>query len=396
MRTVPLSLGIITARPGVLAENAYWVDAGLGRLVDALASHFAHTTLALSLASERHALLDHRLALPASDVVPLPPMPSLVQGFWQWRASMRVIREVERRSDVLLVQLPFAAPIALAGSRRARVYQVCADIKSIVGGSSYYVGPRGVAARMTASLVDHWQRHLAHSNGARSVTHGQDLLHAMRIVRGRSVVSSSLREDEIASVPRQRPRDDAFHVLFVGYLRHEKGIDTLIDAFERLLDRVPHAELDIVGAKNIVDHGTEQDVQRALGHLGQRTRVTFHGGANFGAGLFQHYADADVLVVPSRSEGTPRVLVEARAFGCPVIATRVGGIPSSIEDGIDGLLVAPDAPETLAQAMERVALDPDLRARLVTGGLARAKSTTVEHFAAAIAEELIIAAQDAA
>jgi glycosyltransferase involved in cell wall biosynthesis len=92
-------------------------------------------------------------------------------------------------------------------------------------------------------------------------------------------------------------------------------------------------------------------------------------------------------VVPSRSEGTPRVLVEARSFGCPVVATRVGGIPTSVEDGVDGLLVPPDDPGALADALARLADDGELRARLVAGGLARARRTTVDAFAQTMIDE---------
>src|SRR5262249_26137255 len=149
-----------------------------------------------------------------------------------------------------------------------------------------------------------------------------------------------------------------FRVLFVGYLRPEKGVDTLVDAFERLLAAGVDAELQVVGARDAAEHGVTADLLARLAELS--SRVLWSGHLPVGPPLFQAFADADVAVVPSRSEGTPRVLVEARAFGCPVIGTRVGGIPTSIDDGSDGLLVPPDDASALAAALLRLATDQPL------------------------------------
>ena len=86
--------------------------------------------------------------------------------------------------------------------------------------------------------------------------------------------------------------------------------------------------------------------------------------------LFELYRSHDVFVLPSLSEGTPRTLVEARAFGCPVVATRVGGIPSSVQHGVNGLLVPPNDSQGLASAVERVLSEEPLRLKLIAEGLA--------------------------
>ena len=80
---------------------------------------------------------------------------------------------------------------------------------------------------------------------------------------------------------------------------------------------------------------------------------------------------ADVLVLPSRSEGRPNVVLEAQACGLPVVATRVGGTPELVKDGDSGLLVEPDDPEALARAVGRLAGDAALRQRLGRNGWRR-------------------------
>ncbi len=105
-------------------------------------------------------------------------------------------------------------------------------------------------------------------------------------------------------------------------------------------------------------------------------------------------APTNSITLPSLSEGTPRTLVEARAFGCPVVATRVGGIPSSVEDGVNGLLVEPNDSAGLAAAIERVLTDEPLRQRLVAAGLAGSNEQTLEYFTGQLVEELdLLAAQ---
>jgi glycogen(starch) synthase len=155
------------------------------------------------------------------------------------------------------------------------------------------------------------------------------------------------------------------------------------------LNGIPNAELEVVAGRDEAGRGMAAGFASALAALERKGTVRFLGHRNFGPDLFQCFADADVLVVPSRTEGTPRVLVEARAFGCPVIGTSVGGIPTSITDGVDGLLVPPEDSAALAEAILRLAQDRQLREQLITAGYATAHRSTVEAFAAGLAEEVV-------
>jgi glycosyltransferase involved in cell wall biosynthesis len=299
-----------------------------------------------------------------------------------------VIREVERHSDALIVQLPFPAPLALLNGRRPRVYHVCADIYGMARASNYYRGYKRLPAVLAGGTIDQIQRRLLHARDARVVTNGSELLEHYGQPPGRAVVSTTILDREILSVPRRRPADAPFRVLYVGYLRLAKGIDLLIEAFDQVLDQVPDAELVIAGPIDVVEHGLAEYLEQRLAHLAKKGSVQRVGHLKFGPELFQHYADADVLALPSRSEGTPRVLIEARAFGCPVIGSRVGGIPTSIDDGVDGLLVPSEDIGALRDAILRLARDRAYREQLVAGGVRRARSSTVESFARVLAEEI--------
>jgi len=257
--------------------------------------------------------------------------------------------------------------------------------------STWYSGLRRPPALAMGHFVDRLQQRLLTAPNTRAVTHGEHLREHYGQPPGRALVSSSVLEREILSVSRQRPAEAPFRVLFVGYLRHEKGIDVMIDAFRLLLEHQPEAELHIVGGRELLDRGMSAMLNSAIDDLRSRGRISFLGHKNFGDDLFRCYADADVLALPSRNEGTPRVLVEARALGCPVVASAVGGIPTSVDDGRDGLLVPVGDPLALAAALRRIAEDLPLRQRLVEGGLQRARQTTVECMADALLEECQLA-----
>ena len=387
MRIEELRLGFVGDRCAFVDDHV-WVDAGVGRVLEALAARCSRITLALAASPRHEPLQDMRLSLPVTDYVPLPWLTTIARGFHKAWSCRRAIREVERRSDAVIVQLPFAAPLALLNPRRPRLYHLCADILEMARKSNAYGGYRRVPALAAGHFFDRLQQRLLAAPDARAITNGKALLEHYGHAVGRAVVSTTILDREIQSVPRRRPTDAPFRVLYIGYLRMAKGIDTLFAAFDQVLDRIPNAELVIVGAPLVVDDGVESVVREGLAHLARKGTVRQVGHVNFGPELFQQYADADVLALPSRSEGTPRVLVEARAFGCPVIATRVGGIPTSVTDGVDGVLVEVEDVAALRDAILRVAGDREFRRQLIDGGLSRARESTVESFAEAMIGEI--------
>jgi glycosyltransferase involved in cell wall biosynthesis len=109
--------------------------------------------------------------------------------------------------------------------------------------------------------------------------------------------------------------------------------------------------------------------------------VEFLGPLAYGEELFARYREADAFVLPSPSEGTPRVLVEAMMFGLPLVASRVGGIPDLVREGENGLLVPPGDAEALAAALLRLADDPGLRARMSAANHEAGARHTVEDLA---------------
>ena len=89
---------------------------------------------------------------------------------------------------------------------------------------------------------------------------------------------------------------------------------------------------------------------------------------------------SDIFVLPTLSEGTPRVIVEARAKCLPVVATNVGGIPTSITNGFDGILVPSKDSRSLGNAIHHVIECGNFRRRLIRNGFETAKNLTIDKF----------------
>ena len=155
--------------------------------------------------------------------------------------------------------------------------------------------------------------------------------------------------------PDPEPFPDQPRALFVGALEDYKGVDVLLNAWAALVRRSPQSHLVIVGS------GTRGDnLKRQAASLGLSGAVTFAGQISRAA-IIPILDRAAVLVLPSRSEGLGRVIIEAHARGRPVVASRVGGIPELVEHGRNGLLVEPEDPSALAEALARILGDAKLQ-----------------------------------
>lgn len=160
---------------------------------------------------------------------------------------------------------------------------------------------------------------------------------------------------------------DRLVLLFVGTIEHRKGLDVLFRGLRLLQNR---SELSLL----IVGEGPDRSaLESSDSYLEVEERVSWLG-RKANRDLPQWYAAADVFVLPSRSEGTPTVLLEAMASGTPILASRVGGIPEVIHDGVNGLLFDPEDARQL-QARLATLFDLELRSRLAKEGL----RTIVDH-----------------
>ncbi len=153
--------------------------------------------------------------------------------------------------------------------------------------------------------------------------------------------------------------------LFLGWLEPNKGVHDLLAAAKILANAGLDFRLRIGGSGS--QHGLLEKMALDL-NLAQQ--VEFLGWIA-GAAKKSVMGDADVLVLPSYSEGMPNSVLEGMAAALPVIATNVGGIPSLVIAGKTGLLVKPGQPQELAVAMQRLIENPEERIKMGLEGAAK-------------------------
>jgi glycosyltransferase involved in cell wall biosynthesis len=144
-------------------------------------------------------------------------------------------------------------------------------------------------------------------------------------------------------------------VLYAGVLTPLKGVHHLVRAFAKVALEFFKARLEIVGQEENRDY--EEELRREVVWLGLDGRVSFVGEVPQKE-LAERMRRACVFVLPTYSEGLPRVVFEAMAVGAPIIASAVSGIPEIIEDGATGLLVSPGDEDALAERLRWVLEHP--------------------------------------
>jgi glycosyltransferase involved in cell wall biosynthesis len=158
--------------------------------------------------------------------------------------------------------------------------------------------------------------------------------------------------------PPEHPR-----VLFIGMLERFKGVDVLVRAWSDVISKIPDAELTIVGAGSL-----SRELRRSVANSGLERSISMIDPVPQKE-LCSLLDQASSLVLPSRSEGLGRVVLESMARARPVVGSSVGGIPELIEDGCTGWLVAPGDPAALSAVL--ISVLSDLSTAEKMGNLAR-------------------------
>ncbi len=155
----------------------------------------------------------------------------------------------------------------------------------------------------------------------------------------------------------EAPVKENYTLLFLGRFGKRKGIFDLLKAFSDVHKRVPNIELLCGGDGDLA--GVEQMAKELL--LGDRVHIL---GWVTGEAKIDLFSTADIYILPTYNEGLPMGILEAMASGLPVVSTPVGGIPDAIEDGVEGFLIQPGDVDALAEAIEKLLTDGELREKM--------------------------------
>ncbi|HZB22654.1 MAG TPA: glycosyltransferase family 4 protein [Gaiellaceae bacterium] len=272
----------------------------------------------------------------------------------------RVARELRAfRPDAVLAQGAQEAALCILGRMLARVdTRMIADVHGDPAAPlRLYGSPRRKAL---ASLADALARFgLRRSDGVRTISaYTSGLVRRAGVDPTAEFAAFMDLEPFVETEPTPLPERPV--ALFVGVLERYKAVDVLAEAWRQAAPRVPDATLHVVG------RGTLRDVAQALVRdLPAQTRWSESLST---PGVSNALDESTVLVLPSRSEGLGRVVVEAFCRGRGVVGSRVGGIPDIVDHDVSGVLVPPGDANALADALVRALSDRALAERLGAAG----------------------------
>lgn len=159
------------------------------------------------------------------------------------------------------------------------------------------------------------------------------------------------------------------YIIFIAYLTKNKGYDTLIEAYASLCSK--HSDWDLI----IAGSGETEEAKQLSEKLGISNRVVFTGWID-GSEKAKLLANASCFCMASYMEGFPMSVLEAWAYGIPVVTTPVGGLPDVLEDGVNALAFTPGHSAELAGQLEKIMQDDLLAEKLIENG----KRTIASHF----------------
>lgn len=276
-------------------------------------------------------------------------------------------RLVRKRPNAVYIDIPKDAPSFLRTSvillvARALHIRVVGDL---AGADLPFIKGSSILAR-----YGRWSLGGVHSIRVLSTSIAATL--AARGIRNTTVLSNGIPKPPGAG--GLRPALDApFRLLYMGELARAKGIVTLLDLMRAFAISGYDAHLDLVGEWEST--ATREHVSALLNEWALHDRVTVRG-LLVGDAKWHVFREAHVLVHPTSWDGQPVTILEALAFGLPVVATRVGAIPETVRHRVEGYLMADDSVEELAAGVRTILNDPTTYAAYVD----RARSAYAEHF----------------
>jgi glycosyltransferase involved in cell wall biosynthesis len=264
----------------------------------------------------------------------------------------RLVRS--HRPDAVVTQSPYEAALIRHVTRGTRlVVELHGDWRTA---PRLYGSP---LRRIVAPLTDRVGAYgVRHADGVRTISG-----FTTRLVRslGREPDAEFAAFTDLdAFTARRRPVPAEPRLLFVGVLERYKNVEVLAEAWRLVAARRPDARLHLVG------QGTQDAVAESLAREGVEWARRLEAPE-----VAVAMDRARALLLPSASEGLPRIVIESFMRGRAVIGSRAGGTPDIVEDGVNGLLVPPGDAEALAAAIERILGDDELASRL---GAAAAES----------------------
>ena len=349
--------------------------------------HFEHVTVFAPTTDQPTYFSGYPLSADNLTVAALPFFQTHAQAYGRWRSILRVFRRHCDSLDVINARGTAPLAYALRWLTRKRpvpfLYHFASDPFEIIRTTPKFRGWYGRFARAAYGAEFAIQKAIMRRNYA--FASGSALCRRLRqyTPNVEEVVDSTLCAADY-HLREDCCRGEVVRLLYVGGLKPGKGLEDLIEAVGILRRDGRNVELELVGEGPL-----RESLERQVEEVGLERQVHFRGRTVMGPDLNARYDGADIFVLPSLSEGSPRCVLEALGHSLPVIATDVGNIAEMLDGGRRGVLIPPRDPRAVADAVVRIVTDEPLRKRCIVEGCRFARQHSVEVFVAQIARKAI-------
>jgi glycosyltransferase involved in cell wall biosynthesis/acetyltransferase-like isoleucine patch superfamily enzyme len=356
-------------------NKTYYCNGAFGRYLDELANNFEKIYLVVPVSKIDKEKNEYSIKSPNI----------IVQGVYNYNGYISAIKNAKKiKKEIANYSLlwegiiyirwpvPFFKYVSKIAERKLLpvTYHLVGDSYSVIKDGSKYNKLKRIIMLVFARIIDFRTKKEIKKYPTLINGNGLNRLFSMKNTNVKCIRTSTLLDTEIVSNP-VLTTNEIIRLLYVGYIRHEKGLKFLIDAVYQI-SKNHKIELTIIG------NGDElKDLQNYCEN-NSIDSVVFKGYIPIGSNLFMEYKDKDIFVLPSISEGTPRVLLESMANAVPIIASNVGGIPFTIENGYNGILIESGNSVVLANTILSVYNNYQLRQKLVKNGIEFAKKNTLK------------------
>lgn len=381
------TLGIFSVKVFHLHHGQYYTNGGFGNYLSEMCRSFDRVILLCRVRATAPGHGFYRVEHPNLEIVTVPALPTELGALLVQPVVLAKGLYVCRRSDVIHARMPdwtgVTGAVAARLTRRPCFHQIIGDTaglaRTIPLSKAWGLG---AGLRVALLIYDWCERRVSRDQ----VVFAQGKLAFDKHVGAawRYLVLSTAHSTSDLGTVTPRFMGARFRVLSVGRLQAVKNQQLLVRALAELRREDPRWELRIVGA------GPKRDELRALAaELQVADHVTLVGELSHGAQLWDEYDSADVFVLPSVSEGTPKVILEAMARGCPVVASRVGGVPTAVVHEERGLLFEASSGDQLVSSLRRMAQDDALRSRCQSAAWVFSKQNTLEESSRFMLEQVV-------
>lgn len=353
----------------------------LGCFLEVLARRVEKLILFAHEADKQDTVIDYSLGGNNIVFVSLGPKPHAVRRSFLGRSLLSSISAKVSECDMMLVRGPthlMHAWGAVCRKIEVRLVPLLVGDYRAANANLDMVFPKGQLVRFLNWIVDFQERRLFRNQKV--------IVNSFELYQKYQKIASVVYEINTTTLSKHSfysrfdtCSGDAVNLLYSGRFDWQKGLQELMDAFVYLVTKKnQNLILNFVGWQDSGGESIEENLRTQAKQLGLSNRVQFHGKKRVGFELDAMYRQSDIFIIPSYAEGFPRAIWEAMANSCPVIASRVGGIPRNLLTEEHALLVNPRDAEAIADAILTLVDNSRLRKKVIKNGYELARTKTLE------------------